>query len=128
MSPVARERFTLVETCDLKVMQFYIHINESDPFFAERTCFYLIISFTGSTNIYFKASRFRSCNSTVFPNYLYSQRTLFRMDLGVAYLIFIFFIDIVIATTMEKANQFLAQNRLSEAVEAYSEALQKEPK
>jgi len=50
------------------------------------------------------------------------------MDLGVAYLIFIFFIDIVIATTMEKANQFLAQNRLSEAVEAYSEVLQKEPK
>ena len=50
------------------------------------------------------------------------------MDLGVAYLIFIFFIDIVIATTMEKANQFLAQNRLSEAVEAYSDVLQKDPK
>jgi len=50
------------------------------------------------------------------------------MDFGVAYLICILFLEIVIATTMEKANQLLAQNRMPEALDAYSAVIAKDAK
>ena len=50
------------------------------------------------------------------------------MDIGVAYLILILFIEVVVATTIEKANQLLAQNRLPEALEAYSAVISKDAK
>jgi hypothetical protein len=50
------------------------------------------------------------------------------MDFGVAFLIFILFIEFVIAKTIEEANALLAQNRLPEALDAYSAVLTKDAK
>jgi len=50
------------------------------------------------------------------------------MDFGVSYLICILFFVIVVANTIEKANQLLAQSRMPEALDAYSAVIQKDPK
>ena len=40
----------------------------------------------------------------------------------------LFFIEMVIASTMEKANQLLASGRMPEAADAYSDVITKDPK
>lgn len=60
--------------------------------------------------------------------FCYLTFNFYRMDFGVAYLICILFIEVVVATTIEKANQLLSQNRLPEALDAYSDVISKDAK